>query len=33
MSPGCTMTTWIPKPATSKRSASLIASTAYFVAW
>ena len=33
MMPGCTITTSIPKALTSNRSASLIASTAYFVAW
>lgn len=31
--PGSISTTFTPKPTTSKRSASLIASTAYFVAW
>jgi len=33
ISPGSTMTTLTPNPATSKRRASDNASTAYFVAW
>ncbi len=33
ISPGSTITTSMPKPRTSKRRASEIASTAYFVAW